>query len=97
MNGEVIAETDRPKLLFETGVPTRYYILPEDVREDLLVPSETTSVCPYKGVASYRSMQTNGEVAEDLVWYYPEPLPEATKVSDHLCFYDGKVNLQVDG
>ncbi len=64
VNAEVVAETDRP---------TRYYIPPEDVREDLLVPSETETVCPYKGIASYRSMRTNGEVVEDLVWYYPEP------------------------
>jgi uncharacterized protein (DUF427 family) len=52
---------------------------------------------PYKDVASYRTMQTNGEVVEDLVWYYPEPLPEAQKVKDHLCFYDEKVELEVAG
>jgi uncharacterized protein (DUF427 family) len=50
MNGKVLAETDRPKLLFETGLPTRYYTPPEDVREELLVPSETKTRCPYKGV-----------------------------------------------
>ena len=97
VNGEVVAETDRPKMLFETGLPPRYYIPPEDVRTDLLVPSETKTVCPYKGVASYRSVQTNGEAVEDLVWYYPEPLPEAQKVKDHLCFYGEKVELEVDG
>ncbi len=97
VNGEVLAETDRPKILFETGLPPRYYIPPEDVRAELLVPSETKTICPYKGVASYRSARTNGEAVEDLVWYYPEPLPEAQKVRDHLCFYDKKVELEVDG
>ena len=97
LNGKVVAETDRPKILFETGLPPRYYIPPEDVREDLLVESETKTVCPYKGVASYQSAEMDGEVVEDIVWYYPEPLPEAQKVKDHLCFYDEKVDLQVEG
>jgi uncharacterized protein (DUF427 family) len=97
VDGEVVAKTDQPTMLFETGLPPRYYIPPEDVRTELLVPSETNTVCPYKGIASYRSMRTNGEVVEDLVWYYPEPLPEAQKVKDHLCFYDEKVELEVDG
>src|ERR687898_3240261 len=87
LNGEVVAETERPKILFETGLPSRYYIPPEDVRTDLLVPSETKTVCPYKGVASYHSARMNGDFVEDIVWYYPEPLPEAGKVKDYLCFY----------
>ena len=69
----------------------------EDVRTELLVPSETKTVCPYKGRASYRSMWRNGEVVENLAWYYSEPLPEAQKVKDHLCFYDEKVEVEVDG
>lgn len=97
VNGEVVAETNCPKLLFGTGLPTRYYIPVEDVREGLLAPSETKTVCPYKDIASYRTMQMNGEVVEDLVWYYPEPLPEAHKVEDHLCFHEEKVELEVDG
>ncbi len=97
VDGKVVAETERPKLLFETGLPVRYYIPPEDVRTDLLVPSETHTICPYKGVASYRSVNTGDELLEDLAWYYPEPLPEAVKVRDHLCFYGEKVETEVDG
>ncbi len=97
VNGEVVAETDRPKLLFETSLPVRYYIPPEDVREELLVPSETKTVCPYKGVASHWSVEVGGERVEDAAWGYPEPLPEAQKVEGHLCFYDGKAELEVDG
>ncbi|MEJ7870770.1 MAG: DUF427 domain-containing protein [Rubrobacteraceae bacterium] len=97
VDGEVVAETQRPKLLFETGLPVRYYIPPEDVRTDLLVPSETHTVCPYKGVASYKSVSTGDELLEDLAWYYPEPLPEAVKVRDHLCFHGEKVETEVNG
>ncbi len=97
LHGEVIVETSRPKLLFETSLPTAYYIPPEDVREDLLVPSDTKTVCPYKGIASYWSVRVGDELIEDLIWYYPEPLPEATKVKDCLCFYDERVKLEVDG
>jgi uncharacterized protein (DUF427 family) len=97
VDGEIVAKTSRPKILFETGLPPRYYIPPEDVRTELLVPSETKTVCPHKGIASYRSLRKNDEIGEDLVWYYPEPLPEAQKVKDHLCFYDEKIELEVDG
>jgi uncharacterized protein (DUF427 family) len=97
VGGEVVAETQRPKLLFETSLPTRYYIPPEDVRRELLVPSDTVTGCPYKGDASYYSARVDGERVEDVAWTYPEPRPEAQKVRDHLCFYDEKVEVEVDG
>lgn len=96
-NGEVVAETDRPKILFETGLPPRYYIPPEDVREEALVGSEKTTMCPYKGTASYYSVEAGGERADDLVWYYPEPIAAVQKIRDHLCFFNEKVDLEVDG
>ena len=96
VNGEVVAETRRPKILFETGLPPRYYIPPEDVRTELLVPSETRTVCPYKGVALYYSVKVGDDLAEDAAWYYPAPLPEAGKVEGHPCFYGEKVELEVD-
>lgn len=94
-NGEVIAESVRPMALFETGFPARYYLPPEDVNSDLLASSETKTRCPYKGLASYRTVEANGERIEDAVWTYPEPLSEAERVKDHLCFYDGKVSVEV--
>src|SRR5215204_3967456 len=97
VNGEVVAETDRPKVLFETGLPPRYYIPPEDVREDALVGSEKTTRCPYKGIASYWSVEAGGERVEDLIWYYAEPIPEAAKIKGHLAFFNEKVDLEVDG
>jgi uncharacterized protein (DUF427 family) len=97
VNGEVVAETNRPTILFETGLPPRYYIPPEDFREEALVPSDKETQCPYKGVASYYSVEVGGEQVEDLIWYYSEPIPEAAKMKGHLAFFNEKVDLEVDG
>lgn len=95
-NGETIAETHRPMALFETGFPARYYFPPEDVNTDLLAPTDTHTRCPYKGLASYSSIEANGERFEDAVWSYPEPLSEAARIGSHLCFDDGKVDVEVE-
>ena len=97
VNGEVVAETDRPAILFETGLPPRYYIPPEDVREDVLVPSDKHTQCPYKGIASYHSVEAGGETVKNLVWHYPEPIAAAAKIRDNLSFFNEKVDLEVDG
>jgi uncharacterized protein (DUF427 family) len=97
VKGKVVAETNRPKILFETSLPPRYYFPAEYVRTEQLVPSGTRTICPYKGIASYYSLKAGGELFEDLVWYYPDPLPEAQKVEGHFCFYDDKAELEVDG
>jgi uncharacterized protein (DUF427 family) len=97
VNGEVVAETERPRIMFETGLPPRYYIPSEDVREDVLVGSQKTTRCPYKGVASYWSVEAGGERVEDLIWSYPEPIPEAAKIEGHLAFFNERVDLEVDG
>jgi uncharacterized protein (DUF427 family) len=98
MLGETIAETNRPSLLFETGLPTRYYIPRHDLRMDLLVPSSTTSQCPYKGRATYYGVRVGTRLARDLVWTYQYPIPECTKIESLLCFYDERVDaVYVDG
>jgi uncharacterized protein (DUF427 family) len=96
--GETVAETRRPSLLFETGLPTRYYIPRADVRMDLLVPSDTTSQCPYKGIASYYSIRVGNRLARDLVWTYRFPIPECPKIEDLVCFFNEQVDaIVVDG
>ncbi|WP_436739088.1 DUF427 domain-containing protein [Streptomyces sp. BBFR102] len=85
--GQVVAESRRPLLLRETGLPVRYYLPPGDVRTDLLAPSETRTVCPFKGTASYWSLP--GE--PDLVWAYPEPVEAVAEIRDHFCFYGAEV------
>ena len=86
------------KLLFETGLPVRYYVPPEDVREEMLVPSEKQTLCPYKGTASYRSVRIGGDlVIKNVVWYYSEPTPDTAGIRNYLCFFNEKVDLEVDG
>ena len=97
VNGVTVAETNRPTLLFETGLPTRYYIPKLDVRLDLLTPTDTTSGCAYKGFARYWSVQAGDETLEDLAWSYKTPLPEATKVAGLVAFYNERVDIIVDG
>ncbi len=97
VGGQVIAETGRPHLLFETGLPTRYYLPAEDVRMEFLEPSTTTSRCPYKGIASYWSVRVGDSVSPDLVWSYPAPIPECPKVKGLLCFFNERTDIHVDG
>ena len=98
VNGETVAETRRPVLLFETGLKTRFYMPKTDVRMDLLVPSDNHTECPYKGEASYYSVQVGDTLVEDAVWYYPFPDPEVSKIQGMFCFYHEKVDeFTVDG
>lgn len=90
--GETIAETRRGLFLFETGMPARYYIPPQDVRIDLLVPTGTSSVCPYKGTASYWQIEAGGRVSRDAVWSYANPLPDAPQIGRFFCFSPDKVD-----
>ncbi len=73
--GVKLADSDRPVLLDETGLPTRYYLPREDVRTELLRPTDRHTTCPFKGEASYWSVQAGGEVHDDLVWSYEYPIP----------------------
>ncbi|HEY4867599.1 MAG TPA: DUF427 domain-containing protein [Candidatus Dormibacteraeota bacterium] len=97
VEGEVVAETDKPRLLFETGLPTRYYIPKLDVRMDLLEPTDSLTACPYKGEARYWSVRAGGKVVKDLVWSYPAPIPECPKIENLLSFYNEKADIYVDG
>ncbi len=98
VGGETIAETRRARFLFETRLPTRYYIPPEDVRMDLLVPSDKTTACPYKGKARYWSVKIGDQVFPDIVWSYPDPIPECPKIKGHLSFFNELVDeVLVDG
>ncbi|WP_137844743.1 DUF427 domain-containing protein [Microbacterium sp. 2FI] len=98
MLGQVVAETRRPRLLFETGLPTRYYIPWADVRSDLFVASTTSSICPYKGAAEYWSLQIGDQLVKDIAWVYRHPIPECPKIENLVCFYDEQVDgVIVDG
>jgi uncharacterized protein (DUF427 family) len=95
--GKTIAETDRPGILSETGLPNRYYIAPEDVRGEFLRQSAKHTVCPYKGTASYKTLAIGERRIEDAAWFYPQPLESAAKVRGWLCFLHEEIALAVDG
>jgi len=95
--GEVVAASTSPRLLFETGLPARYYLPKPHVRLDLLEPSETVTHCPYKGRAETFSVRAGGRLHPDLAWSYPAPLPESQKIAGLIAFYNEKVDLFVDG
>ncbi|MEU1199371.1 DUF427 domain-containing protein [Streptomyces sp. NPDC005813] len=97
IDGTLVADTRRPVLLFETGLPTRYYIPREDVRLELLTPTDHSSGCPYKGTAEYWSWRGAADVPPDVVWSYPEPLPAVGAVRGLLAFYNEVVDIVVDG
>src|ERR671916_1342445 len=80
VSGTTLAETNRPRLLFETGLPVRYYLPQADVRMDLLVKSETTTQCPYKGIASHWSARVSAQTITDVAWCYRFPIPECAKI-----------------
>ena len=97
VGSEVVAETRRPRLLFETGLPVRYYIPRLDIRMDLLEPTTTTTRCPYKGVASYWSVRADNTVHEDLAWSYRFPIPECPKIENLIAFLNERCDIDVDG
>jgi uncharacterized protein (DUF427 family) len=97
VDGMTIAESGSPRLLFETGLPVRYYLPKTHVRMDLLAPTESVTHCPYKGQAGYWSVRGGENVREDLAWSYPAPLPEAQKIAGLVSFYNERVDLYVDG
>lgn len=98
VDGITVADSRSPRILFETGLPPRYYLPLTDIRTDLLRPSDTQSHCPYKGTASYWSVDTgNGSRHEDIVWIYRTPLPESQKIAGLAAFYDEKVDVFIDG
>jgi uncharacterized protein (DUF427 family) len=97
VDGVTVAETDKPTLLFETGLPPRYYLPRTHVRMDLLIPSTLETHCPYKGQAEWWSVRAGDAVNPDLAWSYPTPLPESQKIAGLVAFYDEKVDVYVDG
>ncbi|WP_067569192.1 DUF427 domain-containing protein [Nocardia acidivorans] len=95
--GQTVAESRNPRILFETGLPARYYLPLTDIRMDLLEPSETESLCPYKGFAAYWNVKLGEDIYPDLVWIYRTPFPESQKIAGFASFYNEKVDIYIDG
>ena len=97
IDGQTVAETRRPRILFETNHPVRYYIPRLDVRLDLLNSTDKRTGCAYKGYASYWSATTNGKLHENIAWSYVFPFAECAKIANYISFYDEQVDVYLDG
>jgi len=96
LDGHVLAESSRPVLLFETMLPTRYYLPRDDIRAEL-TPSATRTYCAYKGQASYWSATAGDRVVPDLAWTYQQPRHDAAQVRGLIAFFAERLDVTVDG
>jgi uncharacterized protein (DUF427 family) len=96
VDGVTVADSTNAFFLFETGLPTRYYLPKTDVRMDLMSPTDLETACPYKGTARYWNLTVDGTTHENIVWGYDAPLPESQKIGGLVAFYNEKVDLYVD-
>ena len=98
LDGVVLAESDSPVMVFETGLPTRYYLARTEVYFEHMVPSLTVTECPYKGITSgYWSIKTGKTVHAVLAWSYDFPTRQLTPITGLLAFYNEKVDIFLDG
>lgn len=97
VDGVTVADTNRSIILYETGMPRRYYMPMEDVKQEYLTATELQTLCPYKGFANYWSVKTNGNDNENVVWGYPEAFTESARIEGYVSFYNEKLDIYVDG
>ncbi len=97
VDGVLVADTARARVLREGSLPPRYYIPSDDVRMELLVNTEHSTTCPFKGDASYWTLELEDVRHENIVWSYEEPIASLPEIAGLLCFYNERVGLAVDG
>ncbi|MGI9665771.1 MAG: DUF427 domain-containing protein [Acidimicrobiia bacterium] len=97
VDGVTVADSAHARFLFETNLPTRYYLPKTDVRREYLTSTDLQSRCPYKGTARYWSVTVNGNTHENIVWGYDTPLAESQRIAGLVSFYNEKVDIYVDG
>ena len=95
--GELLASSDRAVRLDETGLPARYYLPKDDVRMDLMRPTSFHTTCPFKGEASYWSIDIGGSTHDGIAWAYETPIPAAAGIGGYVSFYPGRAEVTVDG
>jgi uncharacterized protein (DUF427 family) len=96
VNGEVVADTVEALQLQESSYPAVQYIPFEDVKQDRLVRTDTSTYCPYKGDAGYYSVSTAAGTVEDVIWTYEEPYPAVAQIAGHVAFYPDKADISVE-
>ena len=97
VDGVQVADAPTSMHLYETGLPCRYYMPLTSIDPSVLRPSKTRTQCPYKGEAEYYSVEVDGKLREDIVWYYNRPTLECGLVVGLACFYNEKVDIILDG
>ena len=97
LGGTTLASSNAPMMLLETGLPVRWYLPREDVRMDLLVPSDHRTTCAYKGHASYFSTADGSEEGRDIGWTYADPLHDAEQIGGLISFWNERADLVLDG
>jgi uncharacterized protein (DUF427 family) len=98
VGGEIVADSHRPTVLFETGLPPRFYLPEQDVDLARLTTTGTETSCPYKGTTSrYYTVDAADRRLEDVAWVYDDPRDEVAAIAGLIAFYDEKVDLEVDG
>lgn len=97
IDGVTLAESSSPLFLLETTLRTRHYLPPTSVNWEYLTPSNTVTLCPYKGRAEYYNVNIGGKLYRDLVWYYRYPTSESAPIAGYMCFYNELVEVYVDG
>lgn len=96
LDGVLLAESERPRVVFETNLPVRFYLPRDDVAAELR-PSEKRTRCAYKGEASYWSPEADGSLRENLAWSYEQPLEDAATLTGLVAFFDELVDVTLDG
>jgi len=97
LDGVVLADSPSSMIAFETGLVPRYYVPMTTLNQEVLRPSETVTHCPYKGAATYWSVQIGDQLHEDLIWGYRTPFPEVQKITGMAAVYNEKVDIYLDG
>lgn len=97
LGGELLASSDRAVRLDETGLPPRYYLPKDDVRMDLLRPTSFHTTCPFKGEASYWSVEAGGQMHDGIVWAYETPIAAAADIAGLVSFASDRAEISVDG
>lgn len=97
MGDTVLADSHSPVLLFETNLPTRYYLPKDDVRLDLLEPTDNSSACPYKGFAEQYWSLPGVPDGDNVAWSYAAPFPAVQRIAGRVAFYNEVVDITVDG
>lgn len=97
LDGVVLADSPSSMILFETGLPPRYYVPITALNQEVLRSSETVTHCPYKGAATYWSAQVGDQLYKDLIWGYRTPFPEVQKIGGLAAVYNEKVDIYIDG